>query len=119
MRLSCALRVSNPLLQDVLGFLDELSMEIYGVAVDAADGVVFPEDVVGRLLIVLFHHGTMSLAFLGEFVRCCSIASIVRLMGLEHHLRLGCVIAIAIARGGKAGSLWMIAAVRSPMISEG
>ena len=53
MCLSRRLGVSNPLLQDILRFLYELSMKINGVAIHTTYSVVFPKYVVGRLFVVL------------------------------------------------------------------
>ena len=45
------LRVSDALLQNLLRFLDELAVQVNGVRVYAADGVVFAENVLGGLFV--------------------------------------------------------------------
>ena len=58
--LACGLSVSDALLENILGFFDELAVQINGVSIDPADGIIFPEDVVGRLFVVLVHHCAVS-----------------------------------------------------------
>jgi hypothetical protein len=45
------LRVPDALLQDFFRFLDELAVQVDGVGVHAADGVVFAENVLGGLFV--------------------------------------------------------------------
>jgi hypothetical protein len=52
-RLPRGLGVADALLEDVLGLLDELAVQVDGVVGDAAGGVVLAEDELGRLLVVL------------------------------------------------------------------
>jgi len=75
------LRILDPRFQDVLRLLDELAMQIDGVTVHPSVRVVFSKDIVGRLLVVLLHHLPMSLALLGQLVRCLPISTSVCLMG--------------------------------------
>jgi hypothetical protein len=51
MPLARLLRVSDALLQNLLGFLDELAVQVDGVRVYAAHGVVFAENVLGGLFV--------------------------------------------------------------------
>jgi hypothetical protein len=52
-RLAGALGVADALLEDVLGLLDELAVQVDGVLGDPAGRVVLAEDELGRLLVVL------------------------------------------------------------------
>lgn len=61
--LAGGLSVSDALLENIFGFLDELSMQVNGIAVDPPKSIIFPEDEVGCLLVVLFHHCAMSFPF--------------------------------------------------------
>lgn len=56
--------VSDALLEDILGFLDELTVQIDGVALDPPRRIVLAKDEVGGLLVVLLHHCAMSFALL-------------------------------------------------------
>lgn len=64
MRLSILLRISYPLLKNLLCLLYELSMQINTVVRDSARRIVLPEDKVRGLLVVLIHFCSMLLAFL-------------------------------------------------------
>lgn len=57
--------VSDALLEDILGFLNELTVQIDGVALNPPRCIVLAEDEVGGLLVVLLHHCAMSFALLG------------------------------------------------------
>lgn len=52
MSLSSRLSIPDPRLQDVLGFFDELPVEIDRVLGHAAGRVILPEDVLGGLFVV-------------------------------------------------------------------
>lgn len=80
MRLSILLRISYPLLKDLLCLLYELPMQVNSVVCDSAWCIVLPEDEVRRLLVVLIHFCSMLLAFLGELVRSCPVAILVCLL---------------------------------------
>ena len=82
MRLACGLSVFDPLFQDVFCLFNELSVQVNGVAVDSADGIVLAEDEVGGLLVVLIHHGAVSFAFFGELVRGTAVSAFVGIVGL-------------------------------------
>ena len=73
----------DPLLEDPLSFLDKLPVEIDCVLGDAPRGVVFTEDVVGGLVVVLVHQGGVTMAFFGERFGGCAIAAGVGLVGLS------------------------------------
>lgn len=82
MRLPRTLRVPYPLRHNPFRLLDILSMQINRVAIHAPDGIVFPEDIIGGLLIILIHHGAVSFTLFRELVRRRAIAAIVGLVGL-------------------------------------
>ena len=77
------LRVADPLLEDPLRLLDELPVQINRVPVHPAHGVVLPEDVVRRLLVVLVRQRAVSLALFRELVRGAAVAASVGLVGLR------------------------------------
>lgn len=54
--------ISDTLLENVLGFFDELTVQIDGVAFNPARGIILAKDEVGGLLVVLIHHCAMSFA---------------------------------------------------------
>lgn len=70
----------DPLFQNILGLFYEQAVEVNGIASHAALGVVFPEDVVARLVVVLVHFRCMGFALFGELVSTRSIAGFVCLM---------------------------------------
>jgi len=74
-------RNPNPLFQHILGLFYEQAVEIDGVARDCALGVVFPENVVARLTVVLVHLCGVGFAFFGKLVGARSIAGFVGLVG--------------------------------------
>lgn len=55
MTLSLLLRRPNPGFEDMFRFFYELAVEIYGITGNAIGGIVFAEDVVGGLFIVLIY----------------------------------------------------------------
>ena len=83
MVLSMRLRILNPLLKDLLRLLNELSMQINGVRLYTAIGIILPENELRRLLVVLLHLAPMRLALLGEVLGRCAIAARVRFLGLK------------------------------------
>lgn len=89
MILPCTLRVADPLLEDPLRLLDELPVQINRVPVHPAHGVVLPEDVVRRLLVVLVRQRAVSLALFRELVRGAAVAASVGLVGLRTSARVG------------------------------
>lgn len=58
-------------------------MQVDGVTVDAADGVVFPKDVVGRLLIVLVGPVAVSFPLFRQLACGSSITALVGIVRLE------------------------------------
>jgi hypothetical protein len=63
--LAAGLILADPKLEDALGLLDELAVQVDGVGLDAAWGVVLAEDKVRRLPVVLVHLCVMTLALVG------------------------------------------------------
>lgn len=84
--LARGLRVSDALLDDIFGLLDELTVQVDGVGGDAVERVVLAEDVLGGLVVVGVHHGAVALAFFGEGVRGGAVAALVGLLGLRRGL---------------------------------
>lgn len=80
-RLPALLRVADALLQDLLGLLHELPVQVDRVAVHLAHGVVLAEDELGRLPVVLVGFGGVLLALLRQLVRLAAVAALVRLLG--------------------------------------
>lgn len=68
-------------LEDALGLLDELAVEVNLVLVDAARGIVGAEDKVGRLLVVGVYLGVVVLALVGELLGGGAVAVAVGLLG--------------------------------------
>lgn len=82
MRLVVLLRISYSRLQDILGFLHELTMQIDCIVWNSSIGIVFPEYEVGRLLVVLIHLCAMGFAFLRQVVGGSPISTLVGLTRL-------------------------------------
>jgi hypothetical protein len=59
MRLSLLLRSPDPRFEDLFCFFYELAMQVYSIARDAIDRIVFAEDVVGGLFVVLVYFGSV------------------------------------------------------------
>jgi len=79
-RLAVLLGVADALLEDLLGLFDELAVQVDGVAVDFADGVVLAEDELGGLLVVLVGFGCVRLALLRQLFRLGAVAALVGLL---------------------------------------
>lgn len=77
MILPMRLGILNPLLQDILRLLDELSMQINRISRYAPIGVILAEDEFGRLLVVFVHLAPVGLALLGELFCARAIAALV------------------------------------------
>ena len=74
------LRVADTFFQDVLGLLDKLTMEVNSILRDTTLRVVFSEDELARLLVVIGHLSGMTLAFLTQLLSGSSIAILVCLL---------------------------------------
>lgn len=86
MRLFVCLGVFDSVLQDLLCFLDELSMQVYRIVWDSSWRIVFSKDIFGRLFVVLICLFAVLLAFLGELMRGCAIAAVVCFCSLFNYL---------------------------------
>jgi hypothetical protein len=83
MRLSVLLGVADALLEDLLGLLDKLAVQIDGVARDFSYSVVFAEDELGGLLVVLVGFGCVRLALLRQLFRLVAVAALVGMLRLR------------------------------------
>jgi hypothetical protein len=81
-RLAVLLGVADALLENVLGLLDKLAVQVNGIIGDAARRVVLPKDVVRRLLVVLVHLGRVPLALVAQLLGLGAVAALVGLVGL-------------------------------------
>jgi hypothetical protein len=90
------LGVADALLQNLFGFLDELAVQVDGVGVDAADGVVFAENVLGCLLVEGVCFGGVGFALDGEVVGGAAVAALVGLLGARGE---GLVLRLFVAGG--------------------
>ena len=66
-------------LEDILGLLDELAVQVDGVVVNAARGVILPEDVLARLPVVILHPLAVCLALVAQRLRPRPVPAVVRL----------------------------------------
>lgn len=82
MRLVVLLGISYSRLQDILGFLHELTMEINCIVWNSAIRIVFAKYKVRGLLVVLLHLCTMGFAFLRQVVGGSPISALVGLTRL-------------------------------------
>lgn len=76
-------RIPNPLLEYLLRLLDELPVQVNRIPIHSAHGVVLAENIIRRLLVVLVHHGAVSLALFRERVRGAAIVAFEGLVGLR------------------------------------
>jgi hypothetical protein len=63
--LPALLRVLDPLLQDPLGLLDELPVQINSISINPPRGIVLAEDVIRGLLVIRVHLCGVLLSLLG------------------------------------------------------
>jgi uncharacterized membrane protein YedE/YeeE len=82
-RLAVLLGVANALLKNLLGFFDELAVQVDSVAGDFAHGIVLTENELRGLLVVFVGFGGMRLALLRQLARPAAIAALVGLLGLR------------------------------------
>lgn len=73
--------IFDSLLQDILGLLHELSVQIDRIRRHAIGRIVLAKNEVGGLLVVLRHLLAVRLSFIGELFCCCAVAGIVGLFG--------------------------------------
>ena len=81
MSLARLLRVADALFEDLFGFFDELAVQVDGVRVDAADGVVFAENVLRGLFVQFVCFGGVGFALQREVVGGAAVAALVGLLG--------------------------------------
>lgn len=81
--LAAGLVGADALLEDALGLVDKLAVQVDGVGLDLARRVVLAEDVLGRLLVVLVHLGLVPLALVGQLLGRGAAAQLVDLAGLQ------------------------------------
>ena len=83
MCLSCALCISDALLDDGLGFFDVLAVQINGVRVYLADCIVLAEDKFRGLLVVVVGRLSMLFTLLGHLVCAATISARICLLRLD------------------------------------
>lgn len=79
-------RILDALFQNILSLLNKLSVQINRVVRDAAWRIVFTENELGGLLVVLLHLSAVRFAFLGKLFCACTVAVFVCLFGLYSHI---------------------------------
>lgn len=84
-RLPVLLGVADALLEDVLGLLDELAVQVDGVGGGPARRVVLAEDVLAGALVVLVHPRRVLLALVAQLLGLRAVAALVRPPRLIHH----------------------------------
>ncbi len=82
MSLPILLRISNPLLQNILRLFYKLPMQINCIIWDSSSCIVLAENVIGSLLVVLIHLRRMTLPLFRQLMRSCPIPSFICLMRL-------------------------------------
>lgn len=80
------LGILDPLFQDLLSLLNELSVQIDGVCLDAPAGIVLAEDKLRRLSVILLHLAAVCLSLLGELLGAGAIAARVGFLRLARVL---------------------------------
>jgi hypothetical protein len=83
MRLSVLLGVADALLEDLLGLFDKLAVQVDSVAGDFSYSVVFAEDELRGLLVVLVGFGCVRLALLRQLFRLAAVAALVGMLRLR------------------------------------
>lgn len=102
MGLASCLRVSDASLENILGLLHKLSVQVNRVIGNAVRSVVSAEDVLGRLFVVLLHFGGVLLALVAQLLGFGAVAVMVGTLGLgtnRHvsHVRGGNNLAVGMA----------------------
>jgi hypothetical protein len=82
MRLPILLRISDPLLQNLLRLLYKLPMQINRIVRNSSLRIVLPEDIIRRLLIILIHLRRVLLPLFRQLMRRSTISTLVCLMCL-------------------------------------
>lgn len=83
MVLPVCLGISNALLQNILGLLDKLAVQIDGVLSNPPARIVLSEYIFGGLLVVLLHLAAVCLSLLRELFGAGAIAVLVGLLRLK------------------------------------
>ena len=78
--LAVLLCIANALLENLLGLLDVLAVQVDSVAGDFAHGIVLAENELGSLLVVFVGFGSMCLALLRQLMRLTTVAALVGLL---------------------------------------
>lgn len=102
MILPMALRIFDPLLENILRLFNKLPMQINRVGINPSRRVILPEDKLGCLPVVLVHLAPVRFALLAEFLGAGAIARGVCFLGLRVKLLVGCL-----RRQGHFGGRWM------------
>lgn len=76
--LSLLLGVADALVENLLGLLDKLTVQVDGVGGNAPGGVVLPEDVLARAPVILVHQRGVFLALIAQVLGRLAIAALVR-----------------------------------------
>lgn len=88
----------DSLLQHILGLLDEQAVQIDCVFRYTAVRIVFAEDIVARLTVVLLHLRSMLLSLLRQFVSTRTITRLISLVGaIEAGTTLRCLLTSEVA----------------------
>lgn len=95
MALTLLLRSSDPSLKYIFGLLDELAVQVDSVGRDVR--IVFPEDVLGRLTVVV-------LGLLAQLVRLGAVAALVGIVGSRVRLAslVAEIVVVALCVRGRA-----------------
>lgn len=83
MRLPILLRISDPLLQNLLCFLYKLSVQINRIVRHSPLRIILPKDIIRGLLVILIHLRRMLLSLLRQLMRRSPISALVCLMRLS------------------------------------
>ncbi len=83
MRLAILLRISDPLLQNLLCLLYKLPMQINRVVRNSPWRIILPKYIIRGLLIILIHLRRMLLPLLRQLMRRSPISTLVCLMRLS------------------------------------
>jgi hypothetical protein len=82
MRLPILLRISNSLLQYLLCFFYKLPMQVNRIVRYPSLGIIFPENIIGSLLVVLIHLRRMLFPLFRKLMRRSAISALVCLVRL-------------------------------------
>lgn len=83
MRLPILLRISDPLLQNLLCLLYKLPVQINRIVRNSSWHIILPKDIIRGLLVILIHLRRMLLPLLRQLMRRSPISALVCLMRLS------------------------------------